>query len=203
MQLDVGPHLEEVQLEQYSMNTLPEEQQDTFEEHLLACAACQDRLLEMDAYVNAVRSVSPRLRAEARKPRKLLKSLASGNRAGGLILAVVALVMVVMYPWNRRSTPDGPLAVVLQSGRGAEFPMTKAPAGRALRLVLDLTELPRHDSYRVDVVNSSGRLEWGQSIQPSGPKIEAAVRALDTGTYFARVWSPQQQLLREYLLRIE
>src|SRR5258708_6381611 len=70
MQLQLGRHLEESQLEQYSMGNLPEERAEPFEEHLLACEVCQDRLLEMDAYVNAVRSVSPRLRAEMKTEEK-------------------------------------------------------------------------------------------------------------------------------------
>ena len=68
MQLQIGPHLEESEVEQYSMGELPEASLAPFEEHLLACDSCQDRLLEMEAYVNAVRSVSPNLRA-APQPR--------------------------------------------------------------------------------------------------------------------------------------
>ena len=44
------------------MGTLPEPRVKSFEEHFLACESCQDELLEMEAYVNAVRSVSPKLR---------------------------------------------------------------------------------------------------------------------------------------------
>src|SRR5579862_3968004 len=61
------PHLLEPELEAYSMGTLSEDRMDVFEEHLLACGECQDRLLEMESFVNAVRSVSPKLR-EARRP---------------------------------------------------------------------------------------------------------------------------------------
>src|SRR5579864_183395 len=67
MQFGIGSHLEEPQLEEYSMGTLSEANLEAFEEHLLACNSCQDRLLEMEAYVNAMRSASPKLR-EARQP---------------------------------------------------------------------------------------------------------------------------------------
>src|SRR5438034_6515281 len=67
MQLQIGPHLDESEVEQYSMDQLPEASLAHFEEHLLACESCQDRLLEMETYVNAVRSVSPRLR-QANRP---------------------------------------------------------------------------------------------------------------------------------------
>src|SRR5438067_1844089 len=62
MQLGIGSHLEDTELEQYSMGTLSEARLEAFEEHLLACDACQDQLLEMEAYVNAMRSASPKLR---------------------------------------------------------------------------------------------------------------------------------------------
>src|SRR5580658_10159176 len=62
----LGPHLLEPELEEYSMGTLSDDRMDVFEEHLLACANCQDRLLELESFVNAVRSVSPKLREERR-----------------------------------------------------------------------------------------------------------------------------------------
>jgi len=49
------------------MGTLSEANLEAFEEHLLACNSCQDQLLEMEAYVNAMRSASPKLR-KARLP---------------------------------------------------------------------------------------------------------------------------------------
>src|SRR4029077_6781902 len=67
MQFGIGSHLEETELEQYSMRTLSGASLETFEEHLLACNSCQDRLLEMEAYVNAMRTASPKLR-KARQP---------------------------------------------------------------------------------------------------------------------------------------
>ena len=66
MQFGIGSHLEETELEQYSMGILSEASLEAFEEHLLACDSCQDHLLEMEAYVNAMRSASPKLR-EARQ----------------------------------------------------------------------------------------------------------------------------------------
>ena len=65
MQLGIGPHLEESDVEQYSMGKLPEPSLAPFEEHLLACVSCQDRLLEMEAFVKAVCSVSSKLGATA------------------------------------------------------------------------------------------------------------------------------------------
>ena len=49
MQLGIGSHLDDADLEQYSMGSLPETRLVPFEEHFLACESCQDRLLEMES----------------------------------------------------------------------------------------------------------------------------------------------------------
>ena len=63
MQFEVGSHLGDGDLEQYSMGRLADIGLARFEEHVLACQSCQDRLLEMEDFVNAVRRVSLKLRA--------------------------------------------------------------------------------------------------------------------------------------------
>src|SRR3989442_9145186 len=93
MQLGIGSHLEDGDLEKYSMRRLPEECLAPFEEHFLICESCQDRLLEMEAYVNAIRSVSPKLRA-ARKPKKWPRVA----WASGAALALAAALILVRIP---------------------------------------------------------------------------------------------------------
>src|SRR5436309_2874662 len=104
MQLGIGPHLQETEIEQYSMGALPEERLKPFEEHFLVCEFCQDQLLEMEAYVNAVRSVSPKLRA-AREP--VWRRLA-WFAVPAMAVAVAALLMIIPAP--RR----GAQAIVLE-----------------------------------------------------------------------------------------
>src|SRR5678810_341539 len=95
MRLDIGPHLEEAELEQYSMGTLPVERIAPFEEHLMACDSCQDQLLEMEAYINAVRSVSPKLRPADQPRGAHFWTLFSGWPAWvGAAATVAALVLV-------------------------------------------------------------------------------------------------------------
>ena len=209
MQLQIGPHLEEVQLEQYSMGSLPEQHTPAFEEHLLACEGCQARLLEMDIYITAVRTVSPRLR---KQPRAMpgwvgeLVAMVTGAKipvmtgfAAALALLVLLRAPVALNP------PSAPFAVALEARRGAEgIPDTKAPAGRPLVLKVDLTELPALPGYRLEVVDRSGKGAWQAIVKPEGNRIEQALDArLLRGLYFVRLYAPEGELLREFSLHIE
>src|SRR5260370_13067455 len=132
MQLGIGSHLEETELEQYSMGTLSEANLEAFEEHLLACNSCQDQLLEMEAYVNAMRSASPKLR-KARRPFwatsfQWPRPAWVGAFAMGLVGLVAVRVWVVAPP-----APTQMASVVLHSSRGLEgLASTKAPGGQLL-----------------------------------------------------------------------
>src|SRR5258706_6372111 len=133
MQLGIGPHLEETELEQYAMGRLPEERLASFEEHFLACDSCQDRLLEMDAYLNAVRSVSPKLRKTSRdRWRELFRQRPTW------VAAVVFGLVVLLTAKAWLSTPGGPTvvtAVLLHASRGIEgMPVANGPAGKPLSL---------------------------------------------------------------------
>ena len=48
-------HLREEELEQYAMDRMPESALRELELHLLVCPRCQDRMAEMDAFVQGIR----------------------------------------------------------------------------------------------------------------------------------------------------
>ncbi|MEO7651269.1 MAG: hypothetical protein ABIZ80_12450, partial [Bryobacteraceae bacterium] len=174
MQLQIGPHLEEIHLEQYSMGSLPEGQIAAFEEHLLACEACQDRLLEMDTYINAVQTVSPLLRkhpepriggklvsgqaewaASAKGWARDVMAILTGAKipvmAGGV--AAVALFTLVRSPVEVHTGPAS-FVVALEARRGIEgIADAKSPAGKPLLLRIDLTELPSLPAYFLEAVD--------------------------------------------------
>jgi len=74
MQLELGRHASDEALEQYSTGCLDTRQLQEFEEHLLICPRCQDRLALTDAYRKACGASSwswsrkPPLRYVARIP---------------------------------------------------------------------------------------------------------------------------------------
>src|SRR2546430_2151415 len=125
------------------MGALRQDRVALFEEHFLVCESCQDRLLEMEAYINAVRSVSPKLRA-ARKP-----AWPRMGWVGALAVAVAGVAMIVRTPGR-----VGEVAIVqLEASRGIEGRfLAKAIAGQALSFQIDLTQIPAASSYRLEIV---------------------------------------------------
>jgi hypothetical protein len=206
MQLSIGPHLEESELEQYSMGILPQGRMDVFEEHFLACDSCQDRLLEMEAYVNAVRSVSPKLRqSPASSWSDFRAKLFAGRRpvwATALALGVISLAILRVGP-----VPDDSremIAVSLQSSRGVEgLAAAKAPAGKPLLLKMDITELQAFPSYRLEIVGQTGQQILETVARPeSGAIVQPVRKRLPAGQYFVRLFAPTGELLREFSLGV-
>ena len=61
--LDHG-HLTEDAIESYSLGRLPDPESEIFEEHVLLCASCQDRLQQMDEFIAAFKVASAKMRRE-------------------------------------------------------------------------------------------------------------------------------------------
>ena len=204
MQLGIGSHLDDVDLEQYSMGKLPEVRLVSFEEHLLACESCQDRLLETEAFVNAVRSVSPKLRAECPPPRRDRFIGQRSTWAAAFAMGVFLLVLGRIWLAAPRAPGDF-AAVVLHSSRGIEgLSVAKAPAEKPLALTIDLTELPALPSYQLEIVNSVGKPVWQAAAGTSEDKIaQRLTNGLKTGQYYVRLYAPGGKLLREFGLRID
>jgi hypothetical protein len=204
MQLEMGPHPEETELEQYSMGTLFETRLELFEEHLLACNSCQDRLLEMEAYVNAMRSASPKARQVRKSP---WADLFRWPRPAWMVtFALSAVVLVAARVWIVAPASRTEMAsVVLHSSRGIEgLATTKAPAGKLLSLTVDLTELPAFDAYRLEIVERTGKQVWDAVARPADGKItQATTTGLPAGQYYVRLYAPNRELLREFSLGVK
>jgi hypothetical protein len=206
MQLGIGSHLDDADLEQYSMGKLPEVRLAPFEEHLLACESCQDRLLETEAFVNAVRSVSPKLRAASSSPRSnRFRPRPTWVAAFAMGVVLLGLGRIWLVALVAPSPPMDFAAVVLQSSRGIEgLAVAKAPAGKPLALTIDLTELPPLPSYRLEIVNSGGKPVWqAPASARDGRVTQRLPHGLNTGQYYVRLYTAGGQLLREFGLRID
>src|SRR5690242_13488086 len=59
----------EEEIEKYSLGDLSEPEAARFEEHLLICQSCQNRVAESDLYVTGVQAASAQKRREERKAR--------------------------------------------------------------------------------------------------------------------------------------
>jgi hypothetical protein len=95
-------------------------------------------------------------------------------------------------------------SVVLHSSRGIEGLATaRAPSGKRLSLTVDLTELPAFPSYRMEIVDATGRLVWQVVAHPENGKItQPTTNGLRAGQYYVRLYAPGGALLREFSLGI-
>jgi hypothetical protein len=187
-------HISEAEVEQYSMSTLPEWQLALVEEHLLICEFCQNRVTQSDAYVVSMQDAALELREERTEAPKARFTAGLAPVFG---LAAMGLVGAAVWTQHtsKRDSPDPPLPVYLQAVRGAGAGSV-APARRRLVLHPDLTGLPVGQSYRLELVNSTGGKTW----QGSGP--EATLPPLPPGMYFLRGYSASGELVREYGLEL-
>jgi hypothetical protein len=56
--IQLDRHLDEGQIESYSMQMGDAQEAARFEEHLLICETCQERLMEMDSYIASMRQAA-------------------------------------------------------------------------------------------------------------------------------------------------
>lgn len=194
---EIDHHVEVEDLERYSIGFSSVAESAHIEEHLLTCERCQDRLRETDDYVRAVQMASQQVRRqeevterrEWRFPAWFPPLVAV---ACGLLLVVAALRLV---------RPPGPVVAVSLSALRGNGGGTGAAAGRQLILHPDLTGLAESSSYRLEIVDESGR----QVRQGKLGRTQAgvAIPGLGAGQYFVRVYLPAGELLREYGLKIQ
>jgi hypothetical protein len=193
-------HATDEVLERYSMDRLAGPELVEFEEHLLVCNFCQDRLADEDR-------IGQRIRAGGAgfKPARAAAQLRFPKLAWAFGLIAVGLAVFAGIGWlsfDRSETP--PALVLLQATRGAENPtLAAAPAGKPLTLVLDLTDLRQFAQYRWEIVDAAGRALRQSTAAPSGGKLLATLaNGLAAGGYFVRLYAPGGELLREYALTV-
>ncbi len=200
-----GDHASEDVLEEYSLGTLSGEELDEFEEHLLVCPVCQDRLEETDRFIRAFRIAAARMDASPPRLRAdpawaMIRALLL-RPAPALILAGALLAITVGW---RLFSPEAHLAavpVVLEAHRGAGA--GTAPSGTPLALRLDAFGLPDTRTYAVEIVDASGNSVLSTFARRSRDQIEVtAARGFETGSYWVRVLGASRELLREYGLRV-
>jgi len=187
-------------LERYSMNRLVGPELAEFEEHLLVCESCQDRLAQEDSIRQQVRDAGAVL---LRHPAVAWWRLP--KVAWAAVSVAVGLLVFAGIEWQafRSSTPP-PVVVVLQATRGTEGPSPAAArAGQPLTLILDLTDLSQYSLYKLEIVQAAGHPVFEADTTPRNNRLQATLtRGLAAGDYFVRVYTPARELLREYSLTV-
>jgi predicted anti-sigma-YlaC factor YlaD len=184
MTMDIDGHLEEEELERYSLAASAEPELSKVEEHLLLCPSCRKKVETSDVYVHSMRHAAAQVRAEEKR----------APRWAGMAFLLAATVLLAGVVLIRSHAPV-PFAVSLAATRGVGI-NAQAPAGVPLALQLDVTGLPAAASYRVEMVDHVGKQVWTGTF-PGSP-----AKAAPAGIYFVRLYSPAGDLLREYGLEI-
>ena len=207
-------HALEEDLERYAMATLPEAEAEVLEEHLLICPLCQERLTESDEYLRAMRSAASKLRrrdSSSWRSRMELGWTAQAAPklvwAAGAAISLILLLLASGY-WHRPRTGNSPpVAVVLQTLRGADgLAGAKAPMNSPLALEADLSGLAIATVFPLEVVDAQGVLVQQLDVKPIGGRLLAKVPGgLARGRYWVRLYAPNpdHELLREYALQVE
>ncbi len=211
-QSDFTQHPSEEILERYALGRVGALEIEPIEEHLLVCPQCQERLSEADQYVLAMRDAARVLLSEQPQASPATSFSLWGKRklprergvrwlwpAGAVAFA--ALALSVMIP-QQAMKHDAPQDVALAVSRGATHDLlTQVAAGHPLRLNIDLTEIPPAPSYRLDLVNDDGQVEWsGTGVGVRNRLHFALSHVLSAGKYWARLYagSDTPVLVREY-----
>jgi hypothetical protein len=185
------PHPNEETLEEYALHRLPETLAADVEEHLLLCERCQSTVAETDEFVAAMKLAAIQPAAW----RSLLPSLANRTSLAPIVALVILALVVV---WKHPQEASAPVAVNLSSLRGPS-PLAAAPAGKPLRLSIDLPDLVSTGAYRVEVVDAAGTPVWKGTVSDIDGKLVATMsKPLGNGVYWVRLYGKDSELLREF-----
>jgi len=197
----VNCHATTDMLENYSLGRLSGSALEQFEEHLLICQQCQERLAAEDAFTEAMHDAAMALGQKAAAPSRWMLALWP-KPAWAFGLAALALLIFAGAHWpSRHGAPAQPAVVLLQAMRGSES--QPVASGRPLTLAFDLTDLPQLAHYKLEVVDAGGRPVFQATAAPDNSRVQAVVaKGLPGGAYFARIYAPSGELLREYALTV-
>jgi hypothetical protein len=188
MKHEAHGHMDPEDLERYSLGRTTPDETAGVEEHLLICEKCRDKLDETESFAFAVTAATAELHRTGAKRWSKVAVLAA---AACLLLAARAALW-----WSRGH--EAPIAVSLMALRANST--VSVPTGRTLELRPDLTGLPAASTFRIEVVDQSGKPVWRGEL--AATRTAVVVPAQSAGAYFVRLYTPSGELLREYGLQI-
>jgi anti-sigma factor RsiW len=181
--MDHETAVREMMTERYLLHELNPAEQDAFEEHFFECKECGDDVRAGSTFItysqselNEVPQPAERVsgRKRVREPWWGWLRPALTAPALALLLAVIGYQNLVTYPKLSEAVNQpliGPWVSVNVGTRGAEAKLVQARAGEGFGVLLDIPPQDGFRSYRVDLYNPTGKLEWSGQI-PTAPAEE-------------------------------
>ena len=192
-------HPTEEILEEYALNRLPAALVAQVEEHLLLCHGCQDAVAATDEFVAAIKIAAnqPALQPASRLAQWMSARPRVASRMG-LVPIIALFILALVMVWKPPQETSAPVAVSLSSLRGPS-PLAPAPAGKPLRLSIDLPDLVSAGGYRIEVVDAAGSPVWsGPASEIDGRLTATMSKPLRNGVYWVRLYGADSELLREF-----
>jgi hypothetical protein len=165
--------------EKYLLNELDPEARDQFEDHVFDCQDCATDLRAAAAFIEHSKLVLSE--APAANPARVPASATSGwfgwlrpafaVPVFALLLAVVGYQNLVELPHLQQAAQSPRLlasGVVNLSIRGAESIAVAAHAGQAFGLSLNVPPGSLYASYKLDLYDPQGGLEWSRTVPAAG-----------------------------------
>ena len=196
--LRFAAHPSEEVLEAYALKRLAEDHIPEVERHLLVCEACQHSLADLDTFIAAMKTVSPEaVPAPVMRPRVWPRWQTA--------LAAAAVLAGAFFVWESSGTRPVPATIILSSMRGSQVASPTGPANTPLELEIASTQLDDRDGFRIDLVTAEGAPVWSGAVTHSaaGKPVVRIDKRLSAGSYWVRLYSPENQLLQEYGLQLK
>ncbi|MDX2153054.1 MAG: hypothetical protein SFV54_20085 [Bryobacteraceae bacterium] len=187
-------------LERYALGRVSGEMLDQFDDHLLVCFSCQDKVADLDDQIGHIRQNLQETRQDD-APRWWQSILPAFSLRPAWAAALALLVVGIFIAPRLPLFSPTPVAVTLSVIRGPELG-ADAPSDSPLRLRVDLRELPEHDRYRLDIVGATGELIRSAEVGRNGGFLTAEWHGGAPGRYWVRLHAPDGQLLREFGLTL-
>jgi hypothetical protein len=195
-------HQTDEQLERYALGCLSEPCVAEVEEHLLVCAACHERVDDLEAYALAMRQAILNEPAESphwfswfqpswfqpswfKQPWLKMPVLAW---AGGLAVLVIGFTLYL--PPEPHLEPLASLQLTAMRG-------SMPAVGQSRETDITLTDAPSGSALRAEILDAAGSSVWSGSLEPQNHRI-ALARKLTPGNYFVRLFDDGGKLLHEY-----
>jgi hypothetical protein len=200
LSVDLNFHGTDDQFEGYILGRMSDLDIPVFEEHLILCSACRERLDSTEHFVLGIRQVLAAEPVLTNSSSPVSDWFAWLRRPGfSMAIALIAIAGVIaLYSTGR--TKFMPVATLELTAIRGEIPVS-APARE---LDLTLSDAPQQGGpFKVEVVDATGVALWNgmTGSGPAGVQVKAQQR-FGPGQYFVRLYSASGQLLHEYGFRI-
>jgi len=194
-----GEHIEEYLLEQYAMDALPEQPRAALDEHLLGCADCQARLVQLDAFLSAFKPAILQMQEQPAARRNFFRLPRLVWLGSAAMVATCGLILMVRPAANTVA----PAVIQMQALRGPEK-AARLTAGQPAFLVFDVGGQAGPSKYEIEVVDRSGKEIWTDVVETKDDTLRIPARKLAPGSYWVRVYRDQieKKLLGEYALLV-